>query len=110
MSEDNVDWKKVLEAIASERGSVHALLSECIVKEVKGNTLELISYDSNEFNQQLMNDNLDFVEECINKTLNISLSVKITVDTNVEKIDDEQNSNSVDQNDVMELFEGKDTM
>ena len=104
------DWKKVLEAIGSERGSVHALLSECIVKEIKGNTLELISYDSNEFNQQLMNDNLDFVEECINKTLNISLSVKITVDTNVEKIDDEQNSNSVDQNDVMELFEGKDTM
>jgi len=104
------DWKKVLEAIGSERGSVHALLSECIVKGVKGSTLELISYDSNEFNQQLMNDNLDFVEECINKTLNISLSVKITVDTNVEKIDDEQNSNSIDQNDVMELFEGKDTM
>ena len=78
--------------------------------EVKGNTLELISYDSNEFNQQLINDNLDFVEECISKTLNISLSVKITVDTDVEKIDDEKNSNSVDQNDVMELFEGKDTM
>ncbi len=104
------DWKKVLEVIASERGSLHALLSDCVVKEVKGNTLELISYDSNEFNQQLMNDNLDFVEECINKTLNIALSVKITVDTKVEKIDDEQDSNSVDQDDVMELFEGKDTM
>ncbi len=104
------DWKKVLEKIGNERGSVHALLSECIVKEVKGNTLELISYDSNEFNQQLMNDNLDFVEDCIDKVLNISLSVKITVDTDVEKINDEQNSNSVDQNDVMELFEGKDTM
>ena len=104
------DWKKVLEKIGSERGSVHALLSECIVKEVKGNTLELISYDSNEFNQQLMNDNLDFVEECIDKALNISLSVKITVDTDVEKINDEQDSNSVDQNDIMELFEGKDTM
>ena len=50
------------------------------------------------------------MEECISKTLNISLSVKITVDTDVEKIDDEKNSNSVDQNDVMELFEGKDTM
>ena len=62
------------------------MLSECIVKEVKGNTLELISYDSNEFNQQLINDNLDFVEECISKTLNISLSVKITVDTDVEKL------------------------
>ena len=97
--------------IASERGSIHALLSECIVKDVKGNTLELISYDSNEFNQQLMNDNLDFVEECISKTLNISLSVKITVDTEVQKIDDkEEDSNSVDQNDVVELFEGKDTM
>ena len=58
-----------------------------------------------------MNDNLDFVEECISKTLNISLSVKITVDTEVQKIDDkEEDSNSVDQNDVVELFEGKDTM
>ena len=103
-------WKKVLKVISNERGSLHALLSECIVKEVKGNTLELISYDSNEFNQQLMNDNLDFVEECINKTLNISLSVIITVDTTVQKIDDEQDSSSVDQNDVVELFEGKDTM
>ena len=58
-----------------------------------------------------MNDNLDFVEECISKTLNISLSVKITVDTEVQKIDDkEEDSSSVDQNDVVELFEGKDTM
>jgi len=106
------EWKKVLETISSERGSVHALISECIVKEMNGKTLELISYDSNEFNQQLMNDNLDFVEECIKKTLNVSLSVKITVDTEVEKIDDEQeiDTNSVDQSDVMELFEGKDTM
>ena len=44
------------------------------------------------------------------ETLNISLSVIITVDTTVQKIDDEQDSSSVDQNDVMELFEGKDTM
>ena len=104
------NWKKVLKTIGNERGSVHALLSECIVKGVKGNTLELISYDSNEFNQQLLNDNLDFIEECINKVLNISLSVKIIVDTNVEKIGEKQKSDSVNQNDVMELFEGKDTI
>ena len=103
-------WDKILSKISEERGSVHALLSDCIIKEMNGNNLELISYDSNEFNQQLINDNLGFVKDSINEVLNASIGVKIIVDTEVEKIEEKPDNDSVNQNDVVELFQGKDTM
>ena len=103
-------WDKILGKISEERGSVHALLSDCIIKEMNGNNLELISYDSNEFNQQLINDNLGFVKDSINEVLNASIGVKIIVDTEVEKIEEKPDNDSVNQNDVVELFQGKDTM
>ena len=103
-------WDKILDKISQERGSVHALLSDCIIKEMNGNNLELISYDSNEFNQQLINDNLGFVKDSINEVLNASIGVKIIVDTEVEKIEEKPDNDSVNQNDVVELFQGKDTM
>ena len=103
-------WDKILGKISEERGSVHALLSDCILKEMNGNNLELISYDSNKFNQKLMNDNLGFVKDSINGVLNTSIGVKIIVDTKVEKIEEEPNNDSINQNDVVELFQGKDTM
>ena len=77
---------------------------------MNGNNLELISYDSNEFNQQLINDNLGFVKDSINEVLNASIGVKIIVDTEVEKIEEKPDNDSVNQNDVVELFQGKDTM
>ena len=67
-------------------------------------------YDSNKFNQKLMNDNLGFVKDSINGVLNTSIGVKIIVDTKVEKIEEEPNNDSINQNDVVELFQGKDTM
>ena len=103
-------WDKILSKISEERGSVHALLSDCIIKEMNGNNLELITYDSNEFNQQLINDNLGFVKDSINEVLNASIGVKIIVDTEVEKIEEKPDNDSVNQNDVVELFQGKDTM
>ena len=103
-------WDKILGKISEERGSVHALLSDCIIKEMNGNNLELISYDSNKFNQKLMNDNLGFVKDSINGVLNTSIGVKIIVDTKVETIEEEPNNDSVNQDDVVELFQGKDTM
>ena len=39
-----------------------------------------------------------------------SIGVKIIVDTKVEKIEEEPNNDSINQNDVVELFQGKDTM
>ena len=103
-------WDKILDKISEERGSVHALLSDCIVKEMNGNNLELISYDSNEFNQQLINDNLGFIKDSINEVINASIGVKIIVDTEVEKIEEKPDNDSINQNDVVELFQGKDTM
>ena len=103
-------WDKILGKISEERGTIHALLSDYIIKEMNGNNLELISYDSNKFNQKLMNDNLGFVKDSINGVLNTSIGVKIIVDTKVEKIEEESKNDSVNQNDVVELFQGKDTM
>ena len=80
------------------------------IRDWNGNNLELISYDSNEFNQQLINDNLGFVKDSINEVLNASIGVKIIVDTEVEKIEEKPDNDSVNQNDVVELFQGKDTM
>ena len=42
--------------------------------------------------------------------LNASIGVKIIVDTEVEKIEEKPDNDSVNQNDVVELFQGKDTM
>ena len=77
---------------------------------MNGNNLELISYDSNEFNQQLINDNLGFIKDSINEVINASIGVKIIVDTEVEKIEEKPDNDSINQNDVVELFQGKDTM
>ena len=77
---------------------------------MNGNNLELISYDSNEFNQQLINDNLGFIKDSINEVINASVGVKIIVDTEVEKIEEKPDNDSINQNDVVELFQGKDTM
>ena len=60
--------------------------------------------------QQLINDNLGFVKDSINEVLNASIGVKIIVDTEVEKIEEKPDNDSVNQNDVVELFQGKDTM
>jgi hypothetical protein len=57
-----------------------------------------------------MDDNLGFVKDSINEVLNASIGVKIIVDTKVEKIEEEPNNDSINQNDVVELFQGKDTM
>ena len=80
------------------------LLESCIVGDLKGNTLELISYDSNEFSQKLLQD--PFVASTINSALSSSLKIKIVVDTDVEKI--EEVKEEINQNDIVELFDGKD--
>jgi len=80
------------------------LLESCIVGDLKGDTLELISYDSNEFSQKLLQD--PFVVSTINSTLSSSLKIKIVVDTDVEKI--EEVKEEINQNDIVELFDGKD--
>jgi len=99
-------WDKVLKKVSKERGSIGVLLETCIVEDLKDNVLELISYDSNEFSQKLLKD--PFIESTINEVLGSSIKVKITVDTEVEKIEEEDVKEKVDQNDIVKLFDGKD--
>ena len=97
-------WDKIVKKISKERGSIGVLLESCIVGDLKGDTLELISYDSNEFSQKLLQD--PFVASTINSALSSSLKIKIVVDIDVEKI--EEVKEKINQNDIVELFDGKD--
>jgi hypothetical protein len=66
--------------------------------------LEVISYDSNDFSQKLLQD--PFVASTINSILGSTFEVKIVVDTNVEKI--EKVKEEINQDDIVKLFDGKD--
>jgi hypothetical protein len=72
---------------------------------LKDDTLELISYDSNEFSQKLLKD--PFILSTINSVLGSSLKVNIVVDTNVAKIE-EDIKEEINQDDIVKLFDGKD--
>ncbi|HJO21852.1 MAG TPA: DNA polymerase III subunit gamma/tau [Candidatus Marinimicrobia bacterium] len=98
-------WDKILDKVSKERGSIGVLLETCIVEDLKDNTLELLSYDSNEFSQKLLKD--PFIASTINEMLGSSLTVKVIVDTEVEKIE-EDTKEKVDQDDIVKLFDGKD--
>ena len=97
-------WDKIIKKISKERGSIGVLLEACIVGDLKDGTLEVISYDSNDFSQKLLQD--PFVASTINSVLKSSVKVKIIVDTNVEKI--EEVKEEVNQDDIVKLFDGKD--
>ena len=97
-------WEKIIKKISKERGSIGVLLEACIVGDLKDNTIEIISYDSNDFSQKLLQD--PFVASTINSVLESSVKVKIIVDTNVEKI--EEVKEEVNQDDIVKLFDGKD--
>ena len=72
---------------------------------MKDDTLELISYDSNEFSQKLLKD--PFILSTINSVLGSSLKVNIVVDTNVAKIEEDVKE-EINQDDIVKLFDGKD--
>ena len=72
---------------------------------MKDDTLELISYDSNEFSQKLLKD--PFILSTINSVLKSSLKVNIVVDTNVAKIEEDVKE-EINQDDIVKLFDGKD--
>ena len=95
---------KIIKKISKERGSIGVLLEACIVGDLKDGTLEVISYDSNDFSQKLLQD--PFVASTINSILGSTFEVKIVVDTNVEKI--EKVKEEINQDDIVKLFDGKD--
>ena len=98
-------WSEILKKVSKERGSIGVLLETCIVGDLKDDTLELISYDSNEFSQKLLKD--PFILSTINSVLESSLKVNIVVDTNVAKIEEDVKE-EINQDDIVKLFDGKD--
>ena len=58
-----------------------------------------------DFSQKLLKD--PFIASTVNEILGSSLTVKVVVDTEVEKIE-EDTKEKVDQNDIVKLFDGKD--
>ena len=102
-------WEIVLQAISKKRGSLGAQLSGCLLGEIKENKVELISYDHSEFNQKLLNDGLPLLKSVIDEKFNSNVKIKLVIDTEVEKIEN-QEENQVNENDIVNLFEGKDML
>ena len=77
--------------------------------EIENNKIELISYDNSEFNQKLLNDSLPLLKSVIDEKFNSSVEIKLIIDTKVEKIENDE-ENQVNENDIVNLFEGKDML
>ena len=80
-----------------------------LLDEIENNKIELISYDNSEFNQKLLNDSLPLLKSVIDEKFNSSVEIKLIIDTKVEKIENDE-ENQVNENDIVNLFEGKDML
>ena len=84
-------------------------MSGCILGDLKGNNLEVISYDNSEFNQKLLQEGLELVKSIIDEKYGSSVNVSLVVDTEVEKIEDKKDE-KVNEDDIVSLFDGKDML
>ena len=62
----------------------------CILGDLKGSNLEVISYDNSEFNQKLLQEGLELVKSIIDEKYGSNVNVSLVVDTEVEKIEDKK--------------------
>ena len=69
----------------------------------------MISYDSSEFNQKLLQEGLDLVKSIIDEKYGSNINVSLVVDTEVEKIEDKKEE-KVNEDDIVSLFDGKDML
>jgi hypothetical protein len=103
------DWNQIVKEVSKKRGSIGAQLSGCILGDLKGNNLEVISYDSSEFNQKLLQEGLELVKSIIDEKYGSNINVSLVVDTEVEKIEDKKEE-KVNEDDIVSLFDGKDML
>ncbi|GIR19439.1 MAG: hypothetical protein CM15mP33_09610 [Candidatus Neomarinimicrobiota bacterium] len=69
----------------------------------------MISYDSSEFNQKLLQEGLELVKSIIDEKYGSNINVSLVVDTEVEKIEDKKEE-KVNEDDIVSLFDGKDML
>ena len=103
------DWNQIVKEVSKKRGSIGAQLSGCIIGDLKGSNLEVISYDSSEFNQKLLQEGLELVKSIIDEKYGSNINVSLVVDTEVEKIEDKKEE-KVNEDDIVSLFDGKDML
>ena len=103
------DWNQIIKEVSKKRGSIGAQLSGCILGDLKGSNLEVISYDSSEFNQKLLQEGLELLKSIIDEKYGSNINVSLVVDTEVEKIEDKKDD-KVNEDDIVSLFDGKDML
>ena len=103
------DWNQIVKEVSKKRGSIGAQLSGCILGDLKSNNLKVISYDSSEFNQKLLQEGLELVKSIIDEKYGSNINVSLVVDTEVEKIEDKKDE-KVNEDDIVSLFDGKDML
>ena len=103
------DWNQIVKEVSKKRGSIGAQLSGCILGDLKGSNLEVISYDNSEFNQKLLQEGLEVVKSIIDEKYGSNVNVSLVVDTEVEKIEDKKEE-KVNEDDIVSLFDGKDML
>ena len=111
LSEDLLknDWNQIVKEVSKKRGSIGAQLSGCILGDLKGSNLEVISYDNSEFNQKLLQEGLELVKSIIDEKYGSNVNVSLVIDTEVEKIEDKKEE-KVNEDDIVSLFDGKDML
>ena len=103
------DWNQIVKEVSKKRGSIGAQLSGCILGDLKGSNLEVISYDNSEFNQKLLQEGLELVKSIIDEKYGSNVNVSLVVDTEVEKIEDKKEE-KINEDDIVSLFDGKDML
>ena len=103
------DWNQIVKEVSKKRGSIGAQLSGCILGDLKGSNLDVISFDNSEFNQKLLKEGLELVKTIIDEKYGSNVNISLVVDTKVEKIEDKKNDN-VNEDDIISLFDGKDML
>ena len=103
------DWNQIVKEVSKKRGSIGAQLSGCILGDLKGSNLEVISYDNSEFNQKLLQEGLELVKSIIDEKYGSNIDVSLVIDTKVEKIENKKEE-KVNEDDIVSLFDGKDML
>ena len=103
------DWNQIVKEVSKKRGSIGAQLSGCILGDLKSNNLKVITYDSSEFNQKLLQEGLELVKSIIDEKYGSNINVSLVVDTEVEKIENKKEE-KINEDDIVSLFDGKDML
>ena len=103
------DWKQIVKEVSKKRAAIGEQLSSCVLGDLKGSNLEVITYDSSEFNKKSLNEGLVLVKSVIDEKYGSNVNISLVVDTEVEKLEDKKDE-KVNEDEIISLFDGKDML